>query len=206
MGEIRRAANKSRIPKPSALQRAKLRAPGRPDHYLRRQRLFELLDDVVTAPLTVVVAPAGAGKSMLLAGWMEHSSLATSWLSLDEGDRDGTQFWTGLIAALDVLAPGCGDEAVLMLRRHVALPVVVEQLLDQLCVRSCPPSVIVLDDVHLVDADDEVATSLGLFLHHLPPWLHVVVLSRRDPVVADRPSAGQRSSRRDPLPGTALLP
>ncbi len=183
MGEIRRAANKSRIPKPSALQRAKLRAPGRPDHYLRRQRLFELLDDIVTAPLTVVVAPAGAGKSMLLAGWMEHSSLATSWLSLDEGDRDGTQFWTGLIAALDVLAPGCGDEAVLTLRRHMALPVVVEQLLEHLCVRSCPPSVIVLDDVHLVDADDEVATSLGLFLHHLPPWLHVVMLSRRDPVL-----------------------
>ena len=63
------------------------------------------------------------------------------------------------------------------------MPDVVEQLLDQLLARSCPPSVIVLDDVHLVDGDDEVATSLGLFLHHLPPWLHVVVLSRRDPVV-----------------------
>ena len=32
-------------------------------------------------------------------------------------------------------------------------------------------------------SNDEIATSLGLFLHHLPPWLHAVVLSRRDPVV-----------------------
>ena len=183
MGEVRRAAESLQIQQPSALLRAKLRAPGRPEHYIRRQRLFELLDDVVTAPLTVVVAPAGAGKSLLLAGWMEDSAIATSWLSLDEGDRDGTQLWTGLIAALEVLAPDCGDEAVLMLRRHAALPDVVEQLLDQLLGRSCPPSVIVLDDVHLVDGNDDVATSLGLFLHHLPPWLHVVVLSRRDPVV-----------------------
>ena len=151
MGEVRRTAESPQVPQPSALLRAKLRAPGRPEHYVRRQRLFELLDDVVAAPLTVVVAPAGAGKSLLLAGWMEHSALAVSWLSLDEGDRDGTRFWTGLIAALEVLAPKCGDEALLMLRRHAGLPEVVEQLLDQLVGRSCPPSVIVLDDVHLVD-------------------------------------------------------
>ena len=183
MGDIGRPARSPRVQQPSALLRAKLRAPGRPEHYIRRQRLFELVDDVVTAPLTVVVAPAGSGKSLLLAGWMEESTIAASWLSLDEGDRDATRLWTGLIAALEVLAPGCGDEALLMLRRHAALPDVVEQLLDQLLARSCSPSVIVLDDVHLVDDDDEVATSLGMFLHHLPPWLHVVALSRRDPVI-----------------------
>ena len=137
---------------------------------------------------------------MLLAGWMEHSSLATSWLSLDEGDRDGTQFWSGLIAALDVLAPGCGDEAVLRLRRHVAVPVVVEQLLEHLCVRSCPPSVIVLDDVHLVDADDEVGTSLGLFLHHVPPWLQSLccrgaILSCRSTVCGPAVISARSASR-----------
>ena len=183
MGKVRPASESRQLRDPSALQRAKLRAPGRPEHYIRRQRLFELLDDVVTAPLTVVVAPAGAGKSLLLAGWMENSAIATSWLSLDEGDRDGTQLWIGLIAALEVLAPDCGDEALRLLRSHAALPDVVEQLLDQLLVRSCPPSVLVLDDLHLVDDDEDIAASLGLFLLHLPPWLHVVVLSRRDPVV-----------------------
>ena len=141
------------------------------------------MDDVVSAPLTIVVAPAGSGKSMLLAGWVEQSTLNTSWLSLDENDRDGTQFWTGLIAALDVLAPGCGDESLLMLRRHADLPDVVEGLLEHLLGRSCPPSVVVLDDVHLVDGDDDLATTLGLFLQNTPSWLHVVVSSRRDPVV-----------------------
>ncbi len=183
MGRVHRAAESPQVRPTSALLRAKLRAPGRPEYYILRQRLFELLDDVVAAPLTVVVAPAGAGKSLLLAGWMEHSTLPVSWLSLDEGDRDGTRFWTGLIAALDVLAPDCGNDAVPMLRRHAALPDVVEQLLDHIVLRTCPPSVVILDDVHLVDEYDDVATSLGLFLHHLPPWLHVVLLSRRDPVV-----------------------
>ncbi len=183
MGNTGRTGALPRIRQPSALLRAKLRAPGRPEHYIRRQRLFELLDDVVTAPLTFVVAPAGSGKSLLLAGWVEESTIATSWLSLDKGDRDASRLWTGLIAALEVLAPGCGAEALMTLRRHAVLPDVVEHLLDQLLARSCPPSVLVLDDVHLVDGDEDVATSLGMFLHHLPPWLHVIVLSRRDPVV-----------------------
>ncbi len=178
-----RTGESKRAPKSSALLRAKLRAPGRPEHYVRRQRLFELLDDVVSAPLTVVVAPAGSGKSLLLAGWIEESAIATSWLSLDAGDSDGTRFWTGVVAALEVLAPRCGHEAALMLRRHAALPDVVEQLLDQLTSRSCPPSVIVLDDLHLVDGNDDVATSLGLFLNHVPAWLHVVVAARRDPAI-----------------------
>ena len=102
---------------------------------------------------------------------------------MDEGDRDGTQLWTGLIAALEALAPDCGDEALRMLRRHAALPDVVEHLLDQLVGRSCPPSVLVLDDVHLVTAtktwrrrwDGSCTTSRR--------GCTSCVLSRRDPVV-----------------------
>jgi LuxR family transcriptional regulator, maltose regulon positive regulatory protein len=180
LGDHGRATVSSKVPRTSALLRAKLRPPGLPEHYIRRQRLFELLDDVVGAPLTIVEAPAGAGKSLLLAGWMAESAVATAWLSLDEADHDGTQLWTGVIAALEVLAPGCGREAVVSLRRRAALTNVVEQLLDQLLARVCEPGVLILDDVHLVDGDEDVATSLGLLLHHLPPWLHVVLLSRRD--------------------------
>jgi len=90
----------------SPLLKAKLRAPVVPDHYVRRQRLLRLLDEAVEAPLTLVVAPAGVGKTVLLAGWAAETGAATGWLSLDESDCDPSQLWSGVIAALDRLAPG----------------------------------------------------------------------------------------------------
>src|SRR3954470_2348722 len=84
----------------SSLLRTRLRVPRGPAHFVRRQRLDDLLDDLVTAPLTLVVAPAGAGKTQLLAGWIAESRANHAWLSLDEGDWDGVQLWSGIIAAL----------------------------------------------------------------------------------------------------------
>ena len=106
--------------------------------------------------LTLVVAPAGTGKTSLVAGWMAESSTPTAWLSLDDTDRDGVQFWSGVIAALDTLAPGCGDRALAMLRRPGSRAGAVDQLIADLEAQSRPPAVLVIDDFHLVDGDDFV--------------------------------------------------
>ena len=98
------------------LHRAKLRRPATADHYVRRSRLLELFEELVANRLTLVVAPAGTGKTSLVAGWMAESSTPSAWLSLDDTDRDGVQFWSSVIAALDELAPGCGDRAAAMLQ------------------------------------------------------------------------------------------
>ncbi|HET6950171.1 MAG TPA: LuxR C-terminal-related transcriptional regulator [Acidimicrobiales bacterium] len=164
----------------SALLKAKLRAPVVPDHYVRRPRLLRLLDEAVEQPLTLVVAPAGVGKTVLLAGWAAETHVATGWLSLDESDRDPSQLWSGVIAALDRLAPGCADAALARLWRPGGLAGVVEELLDGLDTRAGPPVVLIVDDLHIADGDD-VARSLATFLLHLPSWLHVVGLSRRKP-------------------------
>ena len=166
----------------SSLLRAKLRAPAVPDHYVRRPRLLRLLDEAVEAPLTLVVAPAGVGKTVLLAGWAAEADVATGWLSLDESDRDPTQLWSGIIAALDRLAPGCGDAVVAPLRRPGGLDGVVERLLDDLDVRDGPGAVLIVDDLHCADGD-EIAAPLATFLQHLPPWLRVVGVSRRQPAL-----------------------
>ena len=164
----------------SPLLKAKLRAPVAPDHYVCRPRLLRLLDEAVEAPLTLVVAPAGVGKTVLLAGWAAQTGTAVGWLSLDESDRDPTQLWSGVAAALDRLGPGCADAALVRLRRPGGLAAVVEELLDGLDTRAGPPAVLIVDDLHFV-GDDEVARSLATFLLHLPPWLRVVALSRRQP-------------------------
>ena len=71
MAEKRRQAEPPvRRPAENVFRRSKLRMPVVSEHYVRRQRLHSLLDEVTGAPLTLVVAPAGAGKTSLLAGWM----------------------------------------------------------------------------------------------------------------------------------------
>jgi len=163
----------------SPLLRAKLRPPLVPKHHVRRTRLLRLLDDAVAAPLTLVVAPAGVGKTVLVSSWTAESAAPTSWLTLDETDRDGRELWSGMVAALEVLRPGCGEGALTVLRRAGPLTVVVRHLLEDLDSGPDSPGVLVVDDLHVVDDHDALA-SLALFLRHLPTWLHVVLLSRRE--------------------------
>ena len=130
--------------------------------------------------MTTVVAPAGSGKTSLLAGWVVDAPVATAWLSLEEGDCDGPQLWSGLVEALEGLVPGCGDRARVPLRRR-SLDRAVELLLADLPADGVAPAVLVIDDEHFAEVDEVVATSIGLFLRHLPSWLHVVMASRREP-------------------------
>jgi LuxR family maltose regulon positive regulatory protein len=165
----------------SSLLRAKLRAPVTSDRYVRRGRLLTLLDAATTAPLTVISAPAGSGKTTLAAGWVEESSIRTAWVSLDNTDRDARQFWASVIAAIQVLAPACGARATLALRGGAPIPETVGHLLDDLDADGQAQAVLIIDDLHLVDDEPAVASSLALFAQHLPTWLHLVLSSRRDP-------------------------
>jgi ATP/maltotriose-dependent transcriptional regulator MalT len=151
------------------------------DHYVRRARLLKLVEQVLVAPLTLVVAPAGTGKTSLVAGWTADSTIESAWLSLDESDRDVVQFWSGVIAALETLVPRCGDRALALLRRPGARVDAVDQLLADLETAARPSAVLVIDDFHLVDGEDALAASVTRFAQSLPGWLRIVLLSRRDP-------------------------
>jgi LuxR family maltose regulon positive regulatory protein len=169
------------------LVRAKLRPPAPAAHYVRRPRLLDLLDGAAEAPLTLVVAPAGAGKTSLVAGWAIEATTPTGWLSLDERDRDAAQVWRGIVAALETVAPGCGDRALTALRGPDTVARAVAVLLDDLVDQTPARSVLVLDDLHVVDEDAVVAESLAMFVAHLPAWLRLIAVSRRDlPLPLDR--------------------
>lgn len=162
---------------------AKLRAPPVPDNFVTRQRLVDLLDELVAAPLTLVVAPAGAGKTALVSGWVATSLLDVTWLTLDEDDRDPHHLWNDLISALEVRSPGCCDRSRALLRRSRPTTEIVTQLLNDLDLDQDEEAthVLVVDDLHLVDDVGDIATSLASFFQHLPTSLHVVVLSRHEP-------------------------
>ena len=161
--------------------RAKLRPPGTAGHYVERVRLLRLLDELIEAPLTLVVAPAGTGKTSLLSAWASRSPTPTAWLSLDETDRDPAQFWSGVVAALETVVPGCGERCRPRLQRSNGIGDAVAQLLVDLEDQQAATTILVLDDLQLVDEEEAVAGSLAQFARHVPVWLHVVLSSRREP-------------------------
>lgn len=160
---------------------SKLRAPLTPAHFVRRERLVQLLDDLTTLPVTLVVAPAGAGKTTLVADWAARSVHATSWLSLDDADRDAGRLWTGVIAALEAHVPDCGADATAELRSHRDTAAAVHALLESLETQEHAPLVLVLDGLEHVDGVAGFDDVLEAFVEHVPPWLHLVLVSRRTP-------------------------
>ena len=165
---------------PSSFFASRLRAPANPVHYLRRPRLLSLLARSTSVPITVVVAPAGSGKTSLLVDWRSSAAVPTAWLSVDESDRDGGQFWSAVTAALGELVDlGTVQSST---RRPAPRPDVVPGIVARLERCDHPASaVLVLDDIHLLDDDDTLVDSLAQFLAALPDWLHVVLLTRRTP-------------------------
>ena len=150
---------------------------------MRRPRLIKLLDCAVESQVTLVTAGAGTGKTTLVAAWAAETTKATAWVSLDNTDRGVGAFWATMIAGLGVLVPGCGAGAIALLRRGGApgtIAEVVGELLDDLDVQDVDTSVLVVDDLHVVDDVEAITASLNLYVRHLPAWLHLVLLSRRD--------------------------
>jgi LuxR family maltose regulon positive regulatory protein len=173
--------------------RSKFRVPARPRHFVRRTRLLELLDDLSTYPVTAVVAPAGAGKTALVADWVQGRGTPFAWLALDDGDRDPAQLCTALIAAAESLAPGATDPAIAVVGTPAAAEGAIRLLAEQLELAETEDAVLVIDDVHRIDASDAARAVLETFVEHTPEWLHAVLLSRRRPPVAvDRLRAGGR--------------
>ena len=182
MGAVSRGARAvTHAPPQTPFFHAKLRAPLTPAHFVRRERLVDLLDDLTTLPVTLVVAPAGAGKTSLVADWAARSVHATSWLTLDDADLDAVRLWIGVIAALEAHVPGCGAQASAHLRSHRDVMAAVHALLEMLEDTSRPALVLVVDGLEHVDGLEGFDAALETFVEHLPPWLHLVLVSRRAP-------------------------
>ena len=161
----------------------KLFRPNPRHQTVERPRLHDLLRQGCMLPLTLVVAPAGWGKSTLVAGWLAHDRITAGWVSLDSGDDDPKRFWRYLLLAADQAGSPAGAAA---LRRLDAagsdvlrdvLPTFVNELTS-----AEAPLVLVLDDYHLVTST-QVHTSVATLLGHSPPQLHLVLVTRADPTL-----------------------
>jgi LuxR family maltose regulon positive regulatory protein len=165
-----------------ALLETKLTPPRTSFRQVTRPRLFDLLDAGTQQLVTLVSAPAGGGKTTLLASWRLSGQPPgpVAWLSLDAGDNEAARFWAYALAALcrsgavpsdstlRALAPQPGSD-------ETFLPLLVSGLAE-----LPTPVVLVLDDLHDI-TDATVVKGLAFLLRHGPPQLRLVLATRVDP-------------------------
>lgn len=181
----------------------KLHVPRRPEGFVTRQRLIERLDEGLARGVTLVCAPPGFGKSVLLADWCRLRDTPSGWLSLDPGDNDPVRFWRHVAAALDQalddrepsmtdlidpLIRGSGGDSL-----EIVATVVINSLAE-----AAADVVLVLDDYHVIE-EQVVHDSVRFLLEHAPPCLHVGLVSRADPplLLARARSRGELTELRE---------
>jgi len=134
--------------------------------------------------LTLVSAPAGFGKTTLLAEWLAAAPAggkSVAWLSLDQRDNDPALFWTYLVAALKSASGAAASALSLLQPPQPPSEAGLVALLNDL--DAIPNDVVlVLDDYHVIDARD-VQDGMAFLLAHLPPQIHLVIASRADPAL-----------------------
>ena len=150
-----------------------------------RPGLRERLSRAADSRLTLVSAPAGFGKTTLLAEWLAAAAAddrSVAWLSLDESDGQAASFWTYVITALQTVVPGVGAGAVPLLQSaQPPIDAVLASVLNELA--TVPNEIyLVLDDYHLVDGPD-VQAGMTFLLEHSPPQVHLVLSTRADPAL-----------------------
>jgi LuxR family maltose regulon positive regulatory protein len=159
-----------------------------------RPRLLNLLGQTSQYPLTLICAPAGYGKTTLLAEWIQncresvktenahlHTNYKITWVSLDQDDNDPSRFLAYLLAALENTQPGIMTEARLLLGSPRALPsqALLSQIVNEL--QGLPFNLgLILDDYQSIHnpAVHEIITFL---LDHQPDQLHLVISTRANP-------------------------
>src|SRR6266480_775715 len=102
-----------------SLLATKLHRPLPRAQLVRRPQLAKRLTQGVKGPLTLVSAPAGFGKTTLLAQWLADSGMPVAWLSLEPGDNEPMRFLSYLIAALQTLDPHLGAVALTLLQQRL---------------------------------------------------------------------------------------
>ena len=168
-----------------ALLQTKLYAPVTRSRLVERGNLLSRLNSGLSGRLTLVSAPAGFGKTTIIAAWGQQlateSPYDVAWFALDENDNDATRFFTYFISAIQTADHRIGQAALTLLREKGidGQSGFLTELLNDLA-QTAHPIVLVLDDYHLIH-HHAIHTGINFLLTHTPPTFHLVLITRADP-------------------------
>ncbi|WP_036656293.1 LuxR C-terminal-related transcriptional regulator [Paenibacillus wynnii] len=154
--------------------------PPRPKVVLR-PRLMDRLNEGLHSKLTLVSASAGFGKTTLVSEWLAVCGRPATWLSLDEGDNDHTRFLTHLFTALKTIGVNIGDGVFSALEspQPPSIESIMTVVLNEISILP-DDFILVLDDYHVIDIKT-IDHALTFLLEHLPPQMHLIIITREDP-------------------------
>jgi ATP/maltotriose-dependent transcriptional regulator MalT len=162
-------------------------------HHIKRPELVERLNQGLYRKLTLVSAPAGFGKSMLISEWItklkseeyaqKHKEPVFAWLSLEKTENDTALFLAYLVVSLmkcQGISSTFGNSILELIRLpNPPLREILTALLNEFV--SMPNKIIlVIDDFHVIETE-QIHESLQFLIEHSPPQLHIVIITRDDP-------------------------
>jgi LuxR family maltose regulon positive regulatory protein len=180
---------------PSSLLASKLQVPPLRHKHIPRSRLHRLLDVSGVRKLTLVCAPAGYGKTSLLADWVRTTEVdvCIAWVTLDETDNAAKRFWTYLLAAFGNLLDDSPVDSLnetmqqwLELAEQeaydqddVAADILVTRIVNRL-IDECKELALVLDDYHVI-TNPSIHKAVNKFIENAPPTFHFILNCRSEP-------------------------
>jgi len=172
--------------------RAKIIPPAPHRETTSRPALEARLSNAFPRKVTLVSAPAGYGKTTLLARALRQAPYPVAWLTLDKGDDHPPRFWRYLISALQTILPGTGASVLALLRSPQSPPfeLVLVELLNDLANQG-QEFILALDDLHEISSP-EILENLAELIKNMPANMHLVLSSRQIP---DLPLARLRARR-----------
>jgi LuxR family maltose regulon positive regulatory protein len=163
----------------------KIRIPQRREGLLRRSRLVDFIHASIERKLFLISAPAGYGKSSLLVDYASETDLPVCWYSLDAYDRDPRTFLAHLVASLRTRFPKVGERTLAILQASPQptrqLRALVGTLVNELYESIADYFVIILDDYHTVEEQDEINEIIGYLLQLSDENCHLILSTRTLP-------------------------
>lgn len=144
-----------------------------------RPVLLNQLKQGLRGKLTLVSAPAGFGKTSLVAAWRKESETPLAWFSLDEEDNEPARFLDYLIGALQMVDEDLGDESAELIKRSSPLKVVLTSLLNEINAYD-KEFVLAFDDYHVIK-EHGIHEALSFLIERLGPHAHALIATRSDP-------------------------
>ena len=167
-------------PDPGVILATKLAVPALRQQLITRAELVRTLSAGHDHKVTLLDAPAGWGKTTLLAQWAAQERAKVAWLSLDPADNDPARFWTYVVTALQEACPALSTRAVSLLEVHAdPEQVVLPTLLNDLA-RLQDNLVLVVDDYHVL-SNGTIHEAMTFFIERMPGSLRLVLATRSDP-------------------------
>ncbi len=162
--------------------RTKIILPRRRPDLLTRQRLLDLLGELLDNKLTILTAPAGSGKTSLLVDMAYQSNMPVCWYALDPLDREFKRFIAHLISSVNHVFPEFGKQSNIALQNLSEADIDMDRLVTTIvneayeCINQ--HFLVILDDYHFLDDQEEINNFLSRFLQDVDDNCHVVIASR----------------------------